>query len=279
MSMKKIVSMLACCVFCLPLWAQGELKSETDTTLQQLQVRVGATFTKDLPYNIQLSLAEELRIIGYEYNQTAECAGKPASYFQRAYTTLGIAYEPIEYLKADAEYTLKLYGQKGWSDPNEFLRHRASISLTGQYEYVDWKFSFRERFVADFRTDSINPLEKPRCDLQLRHRVQVSYAPPFRPYRPYMNLELVNTLNQPTYEPPFVDAAGNPYRGGQYLSAVRTVVGCKYRINRRNTLNFYYRFDAGWNKDYNITRIKGNLEVVHQTTYTHILAVVYEFDW
>ncbi len=277
--MNRIIGILTLCVLCLPLWAQGELKSETDTTLQQLQVRVGATFTKSLPHNIQLSIAEEFRIIGYEYNQTAERAGQPASYFQRAYTTVGIGYEPIDYLQVDAEYTLKLYGQKGWSDPNKFLRHRASVSLTGQFEYVDWKFSFRERLVADFRTDSINPLEKPRCDLQLRHRLQVSYSPPFRPYRPYMSLELVNTLNQPTYEPPYVNETGVTYRGGQYISSVRTALGCKYRINKRNSLDFFYRFDAGWNNDYNITHYKKKLEVVHETTYTHIIGIIYEYDW
>ncbi len=277
--MKRVVSILIVCVLSLPLLAQSELKSETDTTLQQLQVRVGATFTKSLPHNFELSIGEEIRIIGYEHNHTAERAGQPASYFQRAYTTVGIGYEPIEYLKADAEYTLKLYGQHGWSDPNEYLRHRASVSLTGQYAYLDWKFSLRERFVADFRTDSINPLEKPRCDMQLRHRVQVSYSPRFRPYRPYVNVELINTLNQPTYEPPYTNERGESYRGGQYVSSVRTAIGCKYRASKRSSLNFYYRFDAGWANDYNITHAKQHLEVVHETTYTHIVGLIYEFDW
>ncbi len=262
---------------CAPLFAEGELRSETDTTTTNVQLRAGATFTKSFRHGLSLSIEEELRIALYDYNLTAQEPASPATYFNRSYTTIALDYEPIEYLQIGAGYTFKLYGQRGWSDPNEFIRHRLSLAVTGQYRYNDWKFSLRERLVTDFRTDSVNPVEQPWAAMQLRHRLHVDYSPKFRPYRPYLNIELINTLNQPTC--PYLNEQGVPHYGGQYLSDVRTQIGVKYRVNKRNTLNFYYRFDASWNNDYNITKVKHNVEIVHETTYTHILGIFYEFDW
>ncbi len=260
-----------------PLRAEGLLKSETDTATTNIELRVGATFTKTFRYGLSLSLEEEIRMVLYDYNLTSRVPASPTTYFNRSYTTIGLDYEPIEYLQIGAGYTFKLYGQKGWNDPREFMRHRLSVAVTGQYKYNDWKFSLRERLVTDFRLDSVNLVEQPKADMQLRHRLHIGYNPKYRPYRPYLNLELINTLNQPTC--PYLNEQGVPYYGGQYLSDIRTQIGFKYRINKRNTLNFYYRFDASWNNDYNITKKNKDVEIVHETTYTHIVGLFYEFDW
>ncbi len=276
--MRKLsLTLLGIVYICSPLFAQGQLKSETDTALTEVQLRVGATFTKTFRHGISLSVEEEIRTTLYEHNLTSDKAASPTTYFNRSYTTIGLDYEPIKYVQIGVDYTLKLYGQRGWDDPREFIRHRAGIAITGQYEVGDWKFSLRERFLTDFRMDSVNLYEQPKYAMELRHRLHVGYKPKFRPFSPYLNIELINTLNQATC--PYVDATGKPLYSGQYISDVRTQIGMKYRVNKRNTLNFYYRFDAGWNNDYNITKNKKNVEIVHEKSYTHIVGFAYEFDW
>ncbi len=276
--MKKLFLPLATMLLlCCPIFAEGELRSEKDSIISDVQLRVGASFTKSYYYGLSLSLEEEIRVSLYDHSITAGMPADPFAYFNRSYTTLSLSYEPIEYFQVGAGYTLKLYGQKDWDDPREFLRHRLSLSVTGQYKWGDWKFSLRERFLTEFRMDSVNPTEQPKYAMELRHRLHIGYNPKFRPYRPYVNVELINTLNQPTC--PYLNAEGLPHYGGQYVSDVRTTLGLKYRINKRNTLNFYYRFDAGWNNDYNITKKKKDVEIIHETSYTHIIGIFYEFDW
>ncbi len=190
--------------------------------------------------------------------------------FNKSYTTLTFAYAPVKYFKMDAGYTLRLMGDKGWNDCNEFLRHRVFVSVTGSYKAERWKFYLRERAMCEIRTDSVNPLEKNRYNFILRSKLGFEYSCFSKPLKPYAWVEVVNTLNAPEYQ---------QKNGHQYIRRIRTAAGLKYRIDKRNTLNFYYRFNYGYDRDINIKKKSGDIELTEEYAYQHAIGITYEFGW
>lgn len=236
--------------------------SQATTTEQVMQFRVGADFTKKWHNGLRLSLAEDVRIDAYNSLNGAA--------FSKAYTTLTLGYTPIDYFKVDAGYTLRVMGRKDWSDANEVLRHRVFMSVAGVYPSQYVKFSLRERVLCDMRTDSVNLLEKNQYNWLLRSRLSAEFIIPGQPVKPYVWCELENTLNVPQYQ---------QKNGRQYISHVRTQVGCKWRVTQMSSLDFYYRFQYGYNRDINITKTKGYIQLTEQTTYLHAIGVIYHLDW
>ncbi len=269
-----IITLFACS---LPLFAQGQVASEDTVRTTNVQTRVGVSFTKEFNPRWSLTIDEELRIVAYEKDLIANQAADPSAYFSKSYTTLGVHYDPIEYLGFGADYTLKLYAQKGWEEPAEFIRHRLAFAVIGKYAYNNWRFSLRERLVADMRADEVDVREKPKTALELRHRLHVAYSDPYKRWRPYLDLTLVNTLNQPK-SPVNDPLTGRPYWGGQYLESIRVKAGVRFKIDLQNALNFYYRFDTSWNNKYTLDS-DANADITHETTLTHIIGLAYEFDW
>ena len=247
------------------------------TTEQTVQMRVGADFTKKWKCGVRLSIGEELRfnlmdnLTGTNAKSVAVDSAYGAS-FNKSYTTLSLAYAHPEfnYLKVDGGYTLRLLGNKGFSDPNEFLRHRVFFGLTGSYTAQYAKVYLRERFVCDMRTDSVNVLEKNQQDWLLRSRLGAEFIIPGKPVNPYLWAELENTLNVPEYQ---------RKDGRQFISCVRTQVGVKWRITRLSSLNFYYRFQYGYDRDINITKNKGYIQLTEEKAYLHAIGVCYNLDW
>lgn len=238
-----------------------DYKTTDNTSTQSVQLRIGAEYEKKWQNGISLSLDEDLRFD--LYNSVVGTS------FNRSYTTLTFAYSPIPYLKIDAGYTLKLLGTKDWSDANEFLRHRVFLSLTGSYKIQQWKISLRERAVCEIRTDSVNPFEKNQYNWLLRSRLGAEYSLRSKPIKPYAWVELINTLNVPEYQ---------QRDGQQYISDIRAAIGVKWRITRHHSLNFYYRFNYGYNRDINITHKKSNIELTEERSYQNVIGVVYKFD-
>ena len=247
------------------------------TTEQTVQMRVGADFTKKWKSGVRLSIGEELRfnlmdnVTGTTSKQLSADANNGAS-FAKSYTNLVLAYTHPQfmYLKMDAGYTLRLLGNKGWSDPNEFLRHRVFLGLTGSYSTQHVKLSLRERFVCDMRTDSVNLFEKNQYDWHLRSRLGAEFVISGKPVKPYVWAELENTLNAPDYQ---------QKDGHQFISRVRTQAGVKWRLSKLSSLDFYYRFQYGYDRDINITRNKGFIQLTEETTYLHAIGISYNFNW
>ena len=247
------------------------------TTEQIAQMRVGADFTKKWKCGVRLGIGEELR-----FNLMDNLSGTNAksetvntaygASFYKSYTTLALSYAHPEfnYLKVDGGYTLRLLGNKGWSDPNEFLRHRVFFGLTGSYKTDMAKIYLRERFVCDMRTDSVNLLEKNQHDWLLRSRLGAEFTIPGKPVKPYLWAELENTLNAPEYQ---------QKDGRQFISHVRTQVGVKWRVSKLSCLDFYYRFQYGYDRDINITKGKGYIQLTEETAYLHALGISYNLDW
>ncbi len=273
--MKKFL-LIALAVFASSAYATT-YNATGSTSEQEVQMRVGAEFTKKWRQGVQLTLAEELRFNLYdvETGTTAKNIAIDTSYgasFSKSYTTLSLAYAhpEFQYIKVDAGYTLRLLGNKGWSDPNEFLRHRVCFGVRGSYSGRIAKIYLRERVVCDMRTDSVNLLEKNQYNWLLRSRIGSEFIVPGKPVKPYLWLEVENTLNVPEYQ---------RKNGMQYLSHVRTQVGVKWRVSRLSSLDFFYRFQYGYDRDINITKKKGYIQLTEEKSFVHAIGVAYSLDF
>lgn len=267
------------CVVCLLLLSPNVMAWEYDsygnTMEQSVEIRVGADFSKKWKNGLSLSLSEDVRVCLYDKlsgvnakDEFVDTVNGPA--FNKSYTTVALAYSPIKYLKFDVGYTLRLLGGKDWSDYNEYLRHRLHIGLTGIYDTHYVKLSLRERLLCDIRTDSVNLLEKQQYEWLLRSRLAAEFYVPGKPVKPYAWIELENTLNVTEYQ---------QKDGHQYISQVRTQAGVKWRLTRRSSLDFYYRFQYGYNRDINVTKRKGYIQLTEETSYLHAIGVAYNLDW
>ena len=266
---------VVCLLFLSPNVMAWEYDSYGNTMEQSVEIRVGADFSKKWKNGLSLSLSEDVRVCLYDKlsgvnakDEFVDTVNGPA--FNKSYTTVSLAYSPIKYLKFDVGYTLRLLGGKDWSDYNEYLRHRLHIGLTGIYDTHYVKLSLRERLLCDIRTDSVNLLEKQQYEWLLRSRLAAEFYVPGKPVKPYAWIELENTLNATEYQ---------QKDGHQYISQVRTQAGVKWRLSRRSSLDFYYRFQYGYNRDVNITKRKGYIQLTEETSYLHAIGVTYNLDW
>lgn len=266
---------VVCLLFLSPNVMAWEYDSYGNTMEQSVEIRVGADFSKKWKNGLSLSLSEDVRVGLYDKlsgvnakDEFVDTVNGPA--FNKSYTTVALAYSPIKYLKFDVGYTLRLLGGKDWSDYNEYLRYRTHIGLTGIYDTHYVKLSLRERLLCDIRTDSVNLLEKQQYEWLLRSRLAAEFYVPGKPVKPYAWIELENTLNATEYQ---------QKDGHQYISQVRTQAGVKWRLSRRSSLDFYYRFQYGYNRDVNITKRKGYIQLTEETSYLHAIGVTYNLDW
>ena len=278
--MKRLFIIGICSVLCILYAAEAnatDYNAAGATTEQEVQMRVGAEFSKKWRQGVQLSLSEELRFNLYdvETGTTPKNVAIDTSYgasFSKSYTTLSLAYAhpEFQYIKVDAGYTLRLFGNKGWSDPNEFLRHRVFFGIRGSYSGRIAKIYLRERVVCDMRTDSVNLLEKNQYNWLLRSRIGSEFTVQGKPVKPYLWLEVENTLNVPEYQ---------RKNGMQYISHVRTQAGVKWRVSRLSSLDFFYRFQYGYDRDINITKKKGYIQLTEEQTFVHAIGISYNFDF
>lgn len=262
-------TLLLCSIALAPLSAFAwEYDSEAATTTQAVQLRTGAAFNKKWKNGLRLGISEEVRFDLYN--------SMVGPHFRKSYTTIDLGYKPIEYVKLDAGYTFRIIGADStWSaakkaDVNEWMRHRVFFSVTGTYTFDYAKIYLRERAQLDMRTDSVNPLEKNKFNWVLRSRVGSEFIIPGKPVKPYLWVELINTLNAPEYQ---------QKNGHQFISDVRTQAGIKWRVSRLSSLDFYYRFTYGYDRDINITKNKGKIELTEETLYMHSIGITYNLDW
>lgn len=266
MSKKPLIYIVLGAFLALPTALRAQEIVSTETTREQVaEMRVNAGYYQSFNYGLGLSLEEEVR---------ACLGGTSPAAFSRSYTTVAFDYEPIPYLNLEAGYTLKIYGNTGWSDPREYIRHRAFLNLTGQVKINRWKLSLRERLLADCRTDSVNPNEKNAVDLSMRHRLQATYSMSSKPLEFHIGIEFANTLNAPTE---YLNACSTTHYG-QYLSRIRPEAGVRWRIDKRNSLALSYRFDYGYKRDLNIEQESGNVELTNACHYNHLIILSYRFN-
>lgn len=83
-------------------------------------------------------------------------------------------------------------------------------------------------------------------------------------------MELSNTLNVPSYVK------------NNYLEKIRTNIGVKWRLNMKNSIEFFYRFDIETNKDVDIDYKKDDVTIkavylTNEREYVHIFGIIYNF--
>lgn len=259
--MKQILSIL---FLFLPLVMSAQsIVSETTSHSQTPEAHLFATFVKSFKHGLSLTLEEEIR----------------SAPTHRSHTTIALGYQPIEYFNFYAGYTVKLYGNQGWTDPNKFIRHRANILLTGQVKLGQWNLSVREGVMLDARADKIDTREKNVVDVTLRSRLQAVYSIPQTPLGIVAKFELLNTLNAPVqYINTIMQDEASFQDYGQYISELRPEVGLQWKINKKHSLTLAYRYNYIYGRDINILD-SGDVELSHNYTAKHLILLSYKLGW
>lgn len=258
-----VLILIGGCGLCCGTIVAQEVVSQEEATSKIAELRTIATYNQSFKHDLGLSIEEELRF----------CIGgtSPAS-FVRSHTTLSLEYAPLPYLGMELGYMLKLYGDKGWKDPNKYIRHRVFFNITGGVQVNRWSISLRERFLVDCRSDSVNTEENNKIDLSLRHRLQVSYSIPKQPLRVYAGIELSNTLNAPTE---YINrCSASNYK--QYINNIRPEVGLHWNVGKLHRLTLAYRFDYGYKRSISILPSK-DVSIGHHYDHKHLLILSYQF--
>lgn len=240
--------------------------TEKDTSIVTPEAHFFATFVKSFDHGISLTFEEEIR-------------SAPS---HRSHTTVGLTYAPIQYVNIYAAYTLKLYGDQGWSDVNKYLRHRANFLITGQVKLGQWNLSLREGVMLDARCDEVDKREKNQVDFTLRSRLQAVYAIPETPLSIVGKFEILNTLNAPVDYvnktlPLQGDLKGASY--GQYISELRPEAGVQWKINKQNSLTLTYRYNYLYDRGISIDDITENITITNKYTTKHLILLAYKFGW
>ena len=257
MKMKKNILILMACIPSF-IFAQ-EAIIEKDTSILTPEAHFFATFVKSFDHGLSLTFEEEIR-------------SAPS---HRAHTTVALGYTPIQYLNIYAGYTLKLYGNQGWTDPNKYLQHRANILLTGQVKLGQWNLSLREGVMLDGRTGQVDKRIKNQVDFTLRSRLQAVYSIPETPLGIVAKFEILNTLNAPTE---YINQVSN-IKYGQYISELRPEAGVQWKINKHNSLTLTYRYNYLYDRGISIDDITENITITNKYTTKHLILLAYKFGW
>ena len=244
----------------IPSWILAQtIVSEQTMHTQTPEAHIFATFVKSFNHGLSLTLEEEIRSV-------------PS---HRSHTTIALGYAPIEYFNIYAGYTVKLYGNQGWTDPNKFIRHRANILFTGQVKLGQWNLSLREGVMLDARADEIDTREKNVVDFTLRSRLQAVYSIPKTPLSIVGKFEVLNTLNAPV---DYINTIISANEYGQYISELRPELGLQWKIDKKNTLSLAYRYNYIYGRDINILD-SGDVELSHSYTVKHLMLLTYKLGW
>lgn len=237
-----------------------------DSVAGGVQLRTGA----DANFNFEhggINISEELRF---------NLAPTPEMYL--ANTTIGADVKIVKgYLNGHAGYMLRIRGNKfSTGDASKIIRHRIFFGLNEHVKFgtqQQFTLSLRERAVLDMRFDEPNAYEKQAYAWEMRYRLHFQYKSFSLPLTPYIWSELSHTCNATEYQKYYNN-------GHNYINAVKTAVGLKWKLNMRNTLNFYVRYD--WKRDFDIdankdgTTIKTAQQVIMNQA---IIGINYTFGW
>ena len=243
--MKQFLSIL---LLFLPLLVfSQEIESEATQSSRFAEAHIIASYVQSFDYGLSLTLEEEIR----------------SAPTHRSHTTIGLGYNPIQYLSLSAAYVLKLYGDQGWADVNKFLRHRVNLDVTGQVSLGQWKLSLRERLMMDARADEIDLREKNRVDYVLRSRLQAAYAIPNQPLSIVGKMEVFNTLNAKYF--------------GQYINELRPEIGLQWKVNKHHTLGLAYRYNYIYSRSIDMLN-SGKVALEHEYKHKHVILLTYKFS-
>lgn len=244
---------------------------EKDTTIVTPEAHFFATFVKSFDHGLSLTFEEEIR----------------SAPTHRAHTTIALGYSPIPYLNIYAGYTLKVYGNQGWTDPNKYLQHRANLLVTGQVKLGQWNLSLREGVMLDARAGKVDKRVKNQVDFTLRSRVQAVYSIPETPLGIVGKFEILNTLNAPVAyinslsnnQYPMANSEASAQKYGQYISELRPEAGLQWKIDKQNSLTLTYRYNYLYDRGININETTEDITLTNKYTTKHLILLAYKFGW
>ncbi len=257
--MKKIISIFTCLLMAGAIVAQPKIEESTSDMTHGFEAHFFATFTKSFDHNLSLIFDEEIR-------------SAPS---HRSHTTVALSYTPIPYLNIYAGYTLKLYGNQGWSDVNKFLRHRANLLFTGQVKVGQWNLSLREGVMMEARLDEVDLRTTNAVDWILRNRLQAVYAIPETPLSIVGKLEMLNTLNTPVE---YINSIAGDKKYGQYICEWRPEAGLQWKINKQHSLTLTYRYNYFYNRKIKIEDT-GDVQLTNDYSVKHLMILAYKMGW
>ena len=264
MTIRIRIYILALLIFLPGIIFAQTIVSETDTHSTTPEAHLFATFVKSFDQGLSLTFEEEIR-------------SAPS---HRAHTTVGLTYAPIQYLNIYAAYTLKLYGNQGWTNPNKYLQHRANLLITGQVKLGQWNLSLREGVMLDGRTGYVDKRIKNQVDFTLRSRLQAVYSIPETPLGIVAKFEILNTLNAPVkHLNEAISISGEAQNYGQYISELRPEAGLQWKINKQNSLTLTYRYNYLYDRSISIDDPTGNITLTNKYTTKHLILLAYKFGW
>ena len=239
--------------------------AQTDVALDpEFGGRVSVSVDKKITKGLHVSLEEEVR---FDNNFGS---------LDRLQTTLALSYKVHPNIKLGLGYALiNGYGTKSESFKNP--RHRFMADATGTIHLGRWNLSLKERFQVTRRTGDFNVYQNPRNALTLKSRLETRYKG-FGKVQPYAYLEVRNYLNAPVIEAAYngsiyvtlddYSEVGEPGWflagfNGAYVNRLRGAFGADIRLDKRNTLNFYFMGDYLMEK-----QVDANAEGTRLKSYT-----------
>lgn len=264
MTVKKLQILLSLILLTLPVGIyagdnEPKYKSEKDN---DVQFRTGFEIEKEIKRHFSVSWNEELRI------------KEDFKKLDGIYSDIALSFKVTKWLKLSAGYTFISIDHEGKKKDNYEnywdLRHRLTLGATfSRKTYSNWTFSLKERVQATFLTDDdVDKREKANPKWILKSKLMAQYKISRFPLIPYASVELCNTLNAPKLA------------GGEYIEKVRSAIGAVYRLNKRNSINFFYRFDYNLDKKIDVKASTGILKSLTKAKeYNNIVSISYKYKF
>ena len=219
--------------------------SQTDVALDpELGGRVSLGVDKKIIKGLHVILEEEVR---FDNNFGS---------LDRLQTTVGITYKVHPNIKLGLGYALiNGYGFNSGSFKNP--RHRLMADVTGTLHLGNWNLSLKERFQVTRRTGDFNVYQNPQNALTLKSRLKAQ-SKGYGKVQPYTYFELRNYMNAPVIGAAYDGSvyvtlddyseegeAGWVLTGfnGGYVNRLRGSLGVDVKLDKHNTLNFYFLGD------------------------------------
>ena len=278
MDRRKALLVLLSGLVSIASFAQKELEYTDGDVKTETGARLGAAVEYSLiPRTLDLTLEERIYI------------DDDFSHLKRSYTTLGVDYKLLPWLKAGLGYSFIANNSSSWE-----IRHRVAFYLTESFKYDRWKFSFREK-IQMTHLDDVNIYQDPRNALALKLRAKVSYDLPSSHFSPFFSAEPRFAINgvdpgEFVYETEKGRWTNpNPSYTHFFFNRLRLNLGTSYKTRRKNTIDCFIVADLNYDLDIDFNA-KGNQKkddvtgqyepyLINQDSYFIGLGLKYNFKW
>lgn len=247
-----------------------------DDEFEPVGGRISASAEYKVAKGLEVKVGEEIRLNGDHL-------------LDRFYTSAGVSYKITDWLKAGAEYTaIGVYKE---TDDYNFIdwRHRVSADLTGTLKLGRLRLSLRERVQGTHKTAEKNNFQQPQTEWVLRSRIKASYKFRNVPLEPYVFFEPRLLFNGAKWSEEGVtsDYKSATFLGHKdvYFSRLRSSAGLEWKLNSRNSFDFYVLYDYLTDKEID-ARKEGSkkgaqLKIPIETLHSHKLSICvgYKFSF